>query len=156
MLEIRMAFSLEGRVRDPDYTRTQDVMTQAVYTQSPPNGVDFPSSQKESDGSIKDGRDVSKSVPVEAAYQLYKELTTKTKIDFGMMYLDLSHWCKGEKVQATAIADLQEFWLYLHNESKGNVWDHAHTELGTQVLKQASAFDSLQQSGNFYVQSGVT
>lgn len=155
-LEIRMAFSLEGRVRDPDYTRTQDAMTQAVYTQGPPNGVDFPSVQKESDGSIKDGRDVSKSVPVEAAYQLYKELTTRTPIDFGMMYLNLSHWCTGEKVQATAIADLQQFWLYTRNESTGNIGDHAQTPLGTQVLRQASAFDSLQNSQNFYVQSGVT
>jgi len=154
-VEIRMAFSLEGRVRDPDYTRPQDAMTQSVYTQGPPNGVAFPSSQKETDGTIKDGRDVSKSVPSVKAHQLYKQLTKHTKIDVGMMYLNLSHWCQGNKVQRTAVADFQTFYKYLQNKSKANVWDKAQHTLGAQLLKQASLFDELQ-SANLYVQSAVT
>ena len=154
-LEIRMAFSLEGRVRDPSYTRPQDAMSQAVYAQSPPNGVYFPSSfWKESDGSIKDGRDVSKSVPSAYSHQMYKELTTQTKIDKGMMYLNLSHWCTGERVRATAVADFQTFFEYLQNQSMTNIWDNAQLPLGEQLLRQASAFSGLQ-ANNLYVSSAV-
>jgi len=154
-LEIRMAFSLEGVVRDPSYTRPEDTITQAIYAQGPPNGVAFPSSQQESDGSIKDSRNVAKSIPNEDAHRAYKELITQTKIDFGMMYLDLSPWCAGEHVYETTLADFQTFWLFLHNQSQTNpTWSQPHTSIGSQLEKRTSAFAQL--NFNSYVGTAIT
>jgi len=154
-LEIRIAFSAEGIARDPSYTRPQDAITQGVYAQSPPDGQDFDDSQKESDGSIKDDRDLSKSVPSAMAHDLYKVLTTQTPIDFGMMYLDLSHWCKGKDVVQTKVADFEQYFLYMHKQSQESSWrEGAHTALGTQLFKQASKFAKL--NANAYVQTAVT
>jgi len=151
-LEIRMAFAMEGIVRDPSYTRPQDAITQAVYTQSPPNGVDFPASLKESDGSIKDGRDVSRSVPSAYAHQLYKKLTTETPIDFGMMDLNLSSWCAGEKVLEGTVADFNLYWQYLRNESQAQL-AQPNGPIGKKLFEEGSNFHNL--SFNVYVQTAT-
>jgi hypothetical protein len=108
--------------------------------------VAFSSSQKESDGTIKDTRDLSKSVPSDTAYALYQELITQMPIDKGMLYLNLSNWCAGEEVRTNQVEQLDEFYIALKNSSSD--WEQ------TDLFKANKRFRDL--TFNSYVSQAIT